>query len=168
MITIGFRLFAGNEDEAKKNGMPQLKELYEKILIALQPVEKDCLLRHPDLVFEVSEFETSFVSVDETDEEDGKNLFDLTYWIEVSTASPDGIPECDYSFDAYDQWRKTGEPKYREVFEPLHDCDWSSIKPFCGATGETMGDIVSVEFQAITAVDSYHGGVHFYNNRRWL
>ncbi|MBW4431676.1 MAG: hypothetical protein KME28_08095 [Pelatocladus maniniholoensis HA4357-MV3] len=167
-ITIGFRLFANDEEEAKQAGLPKLKSLWDKVLIVLEPVEKDCLLIHPDLVFEVSSFEADFVSFDETDEKDGKILFDLTYWMEVSTTSPDGIPECDYQFDAYDRWRKMGEPMYQEVFEPLFDCNWTSLEPFCCATGETMGDIVSVEFQAIKAVDSYHGGVHFYSNHRWL
>ncbi|KAB8320994.1 hypothetical protein SD81_005570 [Tolypothrix campylonemoides VB511288] len=122
----------------------------------------------PDLVFEVSKIEVDFVSLDEIDERDGQILFDLTYCMEVSTTSPDGIPECDYQFDAYDRWRKNGEPMYQEVFEPLFDCNWESLESFCGATGETMGEIVSIEFQAIKAVDSYHGGVHFYNNHRWL
>ncbi|MGH8000872.1 MAG: hypothetical protein ACREPR_15955, partial [Brasilonema sp.] len=87
--------------------------MWAKIVKALEIVEKDCLLRYPDLVFEVSDFDSQFVSLDEYDEVDGKTIWDLTYWMEVQTTSPDGIPECDYSFDAHDQWRKMGQPMYR-------------------------------------------------------
>lgn len=167
-IHIGYSLFADTEEEAKKIGIPQLKTLWVKVRKALELVEEDCLMRFPDLLFEVLNFDPDLVCLDETDEKDGKILWDLTYWIEVETLSPDGIPECDYSFDAYDQWRKIGQPMYKDVCEPLYDCDWSSFESMCGATDETMGETVSVEFQSIQAVDSYHGGIHFYNNDRWL
>lgn len=167
-LSIGYRLFADDEEDAKSLGVPQIKVLWSKMMKALELVEKDCLERFPDLIFEVSKFEPEHIYVDELDDIDGKIIWDVNYWIEVQTTSPDGVPECDYSFDAYDRWHELGEPMYQEVCEPLFDCDWSSIEAFCGADGETMGEIVSVEFQAIKAVDSDRGGIHFFNNHRWL
>lgn len=167
-INLGYRLVAESEKEALEKGIPPLQALWEKISVALEKVEKDCTSRFPDLVFESAELETQYICADEYDEIDGKPVWDLSYWIEVKTTSPDGIAECDFEIDEYDRWRKAGEPMYKDVYEPLHDCDWSSVKPFCGATGDTIGDIVSVEFGAVKAVDSYHGGIHFYNNRDWL
>ncbi|MEH2404910.1 MAG: hypothetical protein V7K19_17200 [Nostoc sp.] len=42
----------------------------------------------------------------------------MSYWIEVKTTSPDDIPECDYSFEQFEQWRKTGESMYRALTPP--------------------------------------------------
>jgi hypothetical protein len=165
-INIGYRLFADNEEEARNLGIPRLTILCNKIIKALEIVEKDCFLRFPELNFEVSDFEPEYISLDETDDVDGQILWDFSYWIEVKTTSGDGIPECDYSFDAYDQWYKTGKPMYKDVCEPLYD--WSAIESFCGATADTMGEIVSVEFEAMKAVDSYYDGIHFYSHHRWL
>lgn len=167
-VNIGYRLFADDEENARTIGVPKIQVLWKKIEKALELVEKDCLERFPDLNFEVSKFAPEYIDVDETDDVDGKILWDFSYWIEVNTTSPDSSPECDYSFDAYDLWNELGEPMYQEVCEPLYDCDWSSLEPFCDATGDTMGEIVSVRFQAIKAVDSYRGGIHFFNNQRWL
>jgi len=167
-IIIGHRLFAENEEDAKSKGVKPLEDLWDKIENQLEYVEKDCLEKFPDLVVEINDLDIKYVSVDEMDEEDGKIIWELSYWIEVNTTSPDGKPECDYSFNEYDQWHLAGEPMYKEICEPLYNCDWSKIVPFCGGTGETMGDVVSVQFDAIKAVESYHGGIHFFNNRRYL
>ncbi len=167
-IIIGHRLFANSEDEAKEKGLPLLENLWERLSKALKAVEKDCLNRYPDLTMEISILEKEFVCFDQWDKKDGKEIWNLSYWIEVRTISPDGISECDFEINQYDQWRKLGEPMYKDVYEPLYDCDWSSIKPFCGVTGDTIGDTVSVQFGAVKAVDSYHGGIHFYDNNGWL
>lgn len=167
-INIGFRLFAGNEEEASKNGMPFLEKLFKEIAQAIEPVEEDCAKKYPDLVVEYSEFDSRLVSFDQFDVVDGKEIWDLSYWMEVRTISPDGISELDYNIGAYDQWTKLGSPMYRDVCEPLGDCDWFSVESFLGATGETMGRLVWVQFDSMKAVDSYHGGVHFYNNHCWL
>jgi len=167
-IIIGHRLFANSEDEAKEKGLPLLENLWECLSKSLEAVKKDCLNRYPDLIMEISSLEKEFVYFDQWDKQDGKKVWDLSYWAEVKATSPDGDPECDFKIDQYDQWQKLGEPMYKDVYEPLYDCDWSSIKPFCDVDSDTIGDIVSVQFDAVKAVDSYHGGIHFYNNNEWL
>jgi hypothetical protein len=167
-INIGYRLFAGSEAEAKQTGLPHLENLWKRLQEALKLVEEDCLMRFPDLIFEVPDFDAESIDIEERDEEVGETSWELMYFTKVITISPDGIPECDYSFDVYDRWRNLGQPMYKDVCEPLYYCDWSSVKPMCGATYETMGDLVSVEFETIKAVDSYYGGIHFYSDTMWL
>jgi hypothetical protein len=167
-INLGYRLFAENKEEALEKGIPQIQTLWRKISKALESVRKDCTKKFPDLVFEIDDLETQYICAEEFDEINGKIVWDLSYWIEVVLTSPDGIPECDFKIDRYDRWREVGEPKYKDIYEHLHDCDWSSIKPFCNATSNTIGDVVSVRFDVLNAVDSYRGGVHFYNNQDWL
>lgn len=166
-INLGYRLFADSEEDALEKGVPRLQALWDKIKKALELVEQDCTNKFPDLVFEVDEFESQYIGADDLGELEGKLVWDLSYLIKVKTTSPDGIPECDFEINEYDRWRKAGEPMYKDVYEPLYDCDWSSVKPFCDAD-DTIGDIVSVEFGAVKAVDSYHGGIHLCNNQDWL
>jgi hypothetical protein len=92
-INLGYRLVAESEKEALEKGIPQLQALWEKILVELEKVEKDCMSRFPDLVFEVEKLETQYVGAEEWDEIGGKPVWDLSYWIEVTTTSPDGMPD---------------------------------------------------------------------------
>lgn len=165
-INLIYRLAAHSEKEALEIGTPHLKTLWGKVSKALEEVKKDCADKFPELSFEVSEPETEYICAEESihEEIDGQIVWDILYWMEVKTTSPDDSTKPGFEIDEFDVWEKAGAPKYKKFYEPLYNCDWSSIEPFCGATADSIGDIVFIEFSGMEAVDSYYGGIHFYHD----
>lgn len=168
-LNISYRLIADNEEIAREKALPELKELCDKVESAIKFVEKDCLTRFPSFLFEI-EFHLDFIDMDQCEEDEEGIAWEFYCYGEAKIIDPNKeITEYqDKSCDEYDLWHELGEPMYRDICEPLYYCDWSAVKPLCDETIESTGGSVSVEFSEIKAVDSYHGGIHFFNNYRWL
>lgn len=169
VLNISYELIADNEEIARKKALPKLKELCEKVETATKFVEQDCLTRFPSFLFEIN-FWLDYVDVDELEKLEEGIVWEFHCYGEAKTIDPNKeITEYqDKSFNEYDIWHKLGEPKYQDICEPLYYCDWSAVQPLCDGTIESTGCTISVEFSGIKAVDSYHGGIHFYHNPRWL
>jgi hypothetical protein len=153
------------EDEIKSCKVEKIQELVKKLEPGLELVKKSCEEKFPDLCVEWRSVDPKGVDYEESDE----GIWEALYWLGVKTTSSDGTPELDFEVNEFDRWREMGEPLYKDVAEYLREADWSLIKPFCKGDGETLGEIVSVDFAVVKAVHIYNGnGHHFYNNTDWL
>jgi hypothetical protein len=155
-ISLTYRLRC-SEDEIRACKVEKIQELATKLEPGLELVKKSCEEKFPRLCVKWYDVDPEGVDY----EQSGEGIWDALYWLPVKTTSPDGMPELDFEVGELDRWREMGEPLYKDIAEYLREADWSLIKPFCEWDGETLGEIVSVEFDVVKAVDSYSGnGYH--------
>jgi hypothetical protein len=163
-LYIGHRLIASNANDAAKKGVKELQILWEKISAGLLDIEKDCQVKFPDLCFEIEELDLANVGVDLVYENKDEKIWELCANVCIKTTHPDEIPECDYEFCAISRWKQIGEPTQNEIYEPLYECDWTTIKPLISGSLETIADNVSVCFTGIY-VDAYS---EIHDREHWL
>jgi hypothetical protein len=142
-------------EKANEMAIEQLQALYFELLQHLPLIEKEVAKLNPNWIVEAYKFDSDMVTCDDWYE--GK--WNTSYMFDISIKSPDGNPDCDFQIDEWDEWKKLGEPMYKDVFEPLQKCKWEGFKR----------DDVAVQFSVINVVYNNRGnGVHVYNNSEWL
>jgi len=149
------QLSENEENKALDIAKIEFVKLYQELTLLVPIFQEEVKQKNPYLIVEAIEFD--FDSIICEDWDDGE--WYVSYSFEISCKSPDGIAELDFDYSAYDVWDDLGKPLYKDIFEPLYQCNWDAFKR----------DDVTVEFQAVNVVHSYkHDGFHFYDNRRWL
>jgi len=142
-------------DQAIESAKVEMKKLFQELVKAMPALEQDVLTLNPEFILECRDFDVEMVDCDDWHE----GAWNAGYMFDISIKSPNGNPDCDYEIDQWDEWKRLGEPTYKDVPEPLRQCRWEGFKR----------DDVTVEFRVVKAVDSYSGnGLHFYDNQDWL
>jgi hypothetical protein len=126
--------------ETEKNHRPtieQLKEASSKIAYPLVSTHSDWVIE-----LEESDWDCDFCG--------GSWHCDVSLHLEISEIGSGDI------VDEFLAWELLGEPLDKEVFEPLHSCDWSSL--------ENKKEI-NLQFSSLKAAYNSNGdGIFFYYN----
>lgn len=142
-------------EQALQSAKAELEKMFQELVKAIPALQQEAIKLNPEFVVEYRDFDAEMVDCDDWHE----GVWNAGYMFDIAIKSPKGNPDCDYEIDQWDEWKRLGEPMYKDVPEPLRQCRWEGFKR----------DDVTVEFRVVKAVDSYSGkGLHFYDNQDWL
>jgi hypothetical protein len=124
--------------EAEKNHRPTIEQLKETGSKAAYPL----VSTHSDWALEIKESDWGCYFLG------GCWNCDISMYLKIAELDSGDI------VDEYLAWELLGEPLNKEVFEPLHSCDWSSL--------ETSEEI-NLQFSSLKAVpNNQREGLYFH------